>query len=156
MNWIQQVVTKLVTKYKTTDPFELSSSMNIHLVPWDLHEEINGFYKYDRRNKYIFYNNNLSEELQRFVCAHELGHAVLHPRSNTPFLKTNTLFSVEKIEVEANTFAVELLLPNDFINDFKDTSLSIYEITKMFGIPKEVAHLSANFFNINTKHTFLD
>jgi Zn-dependent peptidase ImmA (M78 family) len=131
--------------------------MNIHLIPWDLNEEINGFYKYDRRNKYIFYNNNLNEELQRFVCAHELGHAILHPRSNTPFLRKNTLFSVEKIEVEANTFAVELLLPDDFLYDFKNTNVSIYEITKMYGIPNEVAHLkSANFFNNKTKHIFLN
>jgi hypothetical protein len=54
MSWIKQVVTNLVKKYKTTDPFELSSLMNIQVIPWDLHEEINGFYKYDKRNKYIF------------------------------------------------------------------------------------------------------
>lgn len=143
MNWIQHVVTKLKNKYKITDPFELSSLLNIHVVPWNLHEEINGFYKYDKRNKYIFYNNNLSTELQRFVCAHELGHAVLHPRANTPFLRKNTFFSIDKLEVEANRFAIELLINKDFLSE----NISIYELTKLCGIPNELAYLiKANFF----------
>jgi Zn-dependent peptidase ImmA (M78 family) len=141
LNWIQHVVTKLKKKYKTTDPFELSSLMNIQVIPWDLHDEINGFYKYDKRNKYIFFNNNLSSELQRFVCAHELGHAVLHPRANTPFLRNKTFFSIDKIEVEANTFAVELTLPEKFLNDYQNTNISNYELTKIYGIPNDLAHL---------------
>lgn len=146
MSWIKHVVTNLVKKHKTADPFSLSSLMNIHVIPWDLHEEINGFYKYDKRNKYIFYNSNLNAELQRFVCAHELGHAVLHPRANTPFLRKNTLFSIDKIEVEANRFAVKLLLPADILFDYQNQNLSIYEITKIIGIPKEQAHLVQAYF----------
>ena len=141
MNWIKSIVNELEKKYQTTDPFELASLLKIEVIPWDLHEEINGFYKYDRRNKYIVYNNNLPEETQRFVCAHELGHAVLHPRSNTPFLRKNTLFSIDKIEVEANTFAVELLLQDNFISEYSNTNLSIYEICEMHGIPRELSHL---------------
>lgn len=147
MNWIQHVVTKLVKKYKTADPFELAFLMNIQVIPWNLHKEINGFYKYDKRNKYIFFNNNLDDELQRFVCAHELGHAVLHPRSNTPFLRNNTLVSIEKIEVEANTFAVELLLPDDIHRNFNNSNTSVHDLTKICGIPHELAYLiEANFF----------
>ena len=141
MEWIQQVVIKKTKKYKTKDPFELSALMNINVIPWDLHEEINGFYKYDKRNKYIFVNINLSNELQRFACAHELGHAILHPRANTPFLRKNTFYSIDKIEVEANIFAVELLLPECFLEDYQNTNTSIYEITKLYGIPYELAHL---------------
>jgi Zn-dependent peptidase ImmA (M78 family) len=119
-----------------------------------MHEEINGFYKYDRRNKYIVINSNLMDEMQRFVCSHELGHAVLHPRANTPFLRKNTLFSIDKIEIEANRFAIELLIPKDI--DIQNSNLSIYELTKLCGIPNELAYLiKANFFGNKTKHTFL-
>ncbi|QKY71636.1 ImmA/IrrE family metallo-endopeptidase [Lentibacillus sp. CBA3610] len=128
-------------KYKTNNPFEICSLANIQVVPWDLHEEINGFYKYDRRNKYIFINLNLSDDMQRFVCSHELGHVILHPRSNTPFLRKKTLFSVDKLEVEANTFAVELLMNDEKVYKFKDTNLSIREIAKIYGIPENVAYL---------------
>lgn len=79
--------------------------------------------------------------MQRFVCAPELGHAILHPGPNTPFLKKNTFFSIDKIEVEAKTFAVELLLTDESIYEFRDSNLSIYEICEMHGIPPEISHL---------------
>lgn len=139
MHWVKNEVIDLVKKHKTNDPIELASLLKIHVIPWDLHEEINGFYKYDRRNKYIFYNINLSDEMHRFVSAHELGHAILHPKVNTPFMRANTLFSVEKIEVEANTFAIELLLPDELIIEYHH--LTINQIANMSGIPQGLTDL---------------
>jgi len=147
LKWIKRTVHDLTKKYNTNDPFALAEVRNIHVIPWDLHCEIKGFYKYDKRNKYIFVNNNLDDNLQKFVCAHELGHSQLHPRVNTPFLRGSTFFSVDKIEVEANTFAVELLLPDEYLLELHNSNTSIYEVTNALGIPKELAHLkSANFF----------
>ncbi len=141
MNWIKAEVIKLLKKYKTNNPFEIASSMNIQVIHWDLHEEIKGFYKYDKRNKYIFINNNMEFSIQRFVCAHELGHAILHPRSNTPFLREKTFFSKDKFEVEAHTFGVELLIQDEYFREYHDTNLSIYEICDIYGVPRELAHL---------------
>ena len=100
-----------------------------------------GFYKYDKRNKYIVINSNLSQAERTFVCSHELGHAQLHPRANTPFMKEHTLFSVDKIEVEANTFAVELLLPDWVVSQYKNTDFTLDDIAVMNGVPAELAHL---------------
>lgn len=141
MKCIKNVVIELERKHKTTDPFELASLLKVNVVKWNLHEEIKGFYKYDKRNKYIFVNSNLPNEMQRFVCAHELGHAVLHPRSNTPFLREKTLFSVDKIEVEANTFAVELLLPDKLLQEYQNTPWTLEDIVRIHGVPKEFAKL---------------
>lgn len=134
-------VIQLMKKYSTNDPFELAAYKNVDVFFWDLHHEIKGFYKYIRRNKFIFINSSLPGDHKRFVCAHELGHALLHPRNNTPFMRANTLFSVDKIEVEANTFAVELLLPDEIIYEYKNTNLTIEEISSIYGIPREVARL---------------
>ena len=38
---------------------------------------------------------------QLFTCTHELAHAVLHPDTNTAFPKSRTLFSTDKIEIDA-------------------------------------------------------
>ncbi|WP_085523887.1 ImmA/IrrE family metallo-endopeptidase [Tuberibacillus sp. Marseille-P3662] len=141
MKWVKDNVGTLIKKCKTNDPFEIANFINVHVVPWDLHEEINGFYKYDRRNKYIFYNSNLGNEMQYFVCAHELGHAVLHPKVNTPFLRSSTFFSINKIEVEANTFAVELLIPDKVIYDQCNSRMTIQEAASTYNVPHEVAHL---------------
>lgn len=139
--WIKDIVKKLTNKHKTNDPFVIAGSKNIQVLPWNLHPEIKGFYKYDKRNKYIFINNRLKDEEQKFVCAHELGHAQLHPRVNTPFLRSNTLLSVDRIEIEANRFAVELLMPDEDFYDYKDSNLSIYEICEQYSIPRELAHI---------------
>lgn len=135
--WLKCKVLGLIKKYKTTDPFELASKLNIHIIEWNLHEEINGYYKYDRRNRYIVINQNLSEEWKRVVCAHELGHAILHTRINTPFMRTNKLYSVDKIEREANRFAAELLINDDC---FKESN-NIYEIASLNNVPVELVQL---------------
>ncbi|MBU8768675.1 ImmA/IrrE family metallo-endopeptidase [Cytobacillus oceanisediminis] len=139
MNWIKQAAQDTINKYKTNDPFELASFKNINIIEWDLHQEIKGFYKYDKRNKYIVINSNLEKVQQKFVCAHELGHSVLHPRVNTPFLRENTLFLTSRIEVEANTFAVELLLPDDVLQE--NSQSTIFELASLQGVPKEIVHL---------------
>ncbi|MCY8546877.1 ImmA/IrrE family metallo-endopeptidase [Bacillus inaquosorum] len=138
---VKAAVQKLIKKYKTSNPYELASYLNINVFQWDLHHEIMGFYKYDKRNKYIVINSNLSQGEKTFVCSHELGHAQLHPRANTPFMKEHTLFSVDKVEVEANTFAVELLLPDWVISQYKTTNFTLKDVAVMNGVPAELAHL---------------
>lgn len=63
--------------------------------------------------KFIHINQDLTEEQQRFTCCHELGHIILHPGLNTPFLRENTLFSVSKLETEANRFAICMFCDQD-------------------------------------------
>jgi len=91
--------------------------------------------------KFIHINEDNDDVLSRFVCAHELGHAILHPDANTPFLKKKTFYSIERIEIEANTFAVELLLPDYTIHEHKDEYLTLNEIANIYGVPEEVTHL---------------
>ena len=139
--WIKEIVENLVAKHGTNDPYEIAEAKNIFVIERDLHEEIFGFYKYIRRNKFIFLNSNLGIEDKVFTCCHELGHSEIHSKLNTPFLKRKTLFSIDRIETEANRFAVELLLPDEAIYEYKDSSLSFSEIASIYGVPEEVAHL---------------
>ncbi|QIQ34252.1 ImmA/IrrE family metallo-endopeptidase [Parageobacillus toebii NBRC 107807] len=72
---------------------------------------------------------------------------------NAPFLRANTLFSVDKIEIEANTFAIELLLPDDVIIQYQGTDLTIYDVAKMYSVPQELVHLKN--FNHETERIFV-
>lgn len=129
---IKSTVQKLSKKYKTNDPFKLASELDI-LVVYENLGSILGYFDAHFRMKTIHINENAPEELKGFICAHELGHAILHAKVNTPFLNAYTLYSVGKIERQANTFAVELLLHDDYIKD--NSSCSIYTLARNQGIP---------------------
>lgn len=137
---LKHIVEDLAKRFGTTCPFELASCLNINIIEWDLNEEIRGYYKYHRRNKYIVLNNNLNDELKRVVCAHELGHVILHPRANTPFMKKHTLLSVEKIEIEANSFAAHLLIPDESLFNYYDQT-TICDIASLHNVPLELVEL---------------
>ncbi|HEE9030852.1 ImmA/IrrE family metallo-endopeptidase [Bacillus cereus] len=131
---IKDYVLKIVKKHGTTNPFEIAKRKNIIVLFEDLGNTL-GFYNTYKRFKFIHINNRIDETIQRFVCAHELGHAVLHPKANTPFLRNQTFFSVDRLEIEANTFAVELLLTDEMICAYEDTRLSIQEVSEIHGVP---------------------
>ncbi|PEV14331.1 hypothetical protein CN417_01425 [Bacillus thuringiensis] len=131
---IKKYVLNIVAKYQTIDPFEIARQKNIIVLFEDLGNTL-GFYNTYKRFKFIHINNQIDETTQRFVCAHELGHAVLHPKANTPFLRNQTFFSVDRLEIEANTFAVELLLTDEMIAAYENTHLSIQEVAEIHGVP---------------------
>lgn len=137
---IKENVLNIVEKYQTTDPFEIARQKEITVLYADLGNTL-GFYNTYKRFKFIHINNQIDEITQRFVCAHELGHAVLHPKSNTPFLRNQTFFSVDRLEIEANTFAVELLLTDEMVSAYEDTRLSIQEVAEIHGVPGGFARL---------------
>lgn len=137
---VKGTVHKLINAYKTNNPFQLAELKNIE-ISYEPLGNIMGYYNSYKRIKFIHINCDLDDRIQRFVCAHELGHAVLHPKANTPFLQKNTFYSTEKIEKEANTFAVELLMTDEELYEHQDTSMTIYEAAEMYGVPKELAHL---------------
>lgn len=138
---ITKLIRKLMRLYKTNDPFEIARSKNILVIFEDL-GSLNGYYKKAYRQKQIHINCNLPEHLQRFVCAHELGHALLHPNSNTPFLKGNTFFVISKMEQEANTFAVELLIPDDELEGYMECTIE--QISRVYGYHQKLIELRMN------------
>ena len=128
-------------KYDTSNPFDLSACLGIKVIFEDL-GTINGYYNKQLRMKQIHINQNLPEHIRKLTCAHELGHALLHPNANTPFLRSCTFYSVNKLEIEANTFAAELLISDDDIKEYKD--YTIEQFSKLTGYHEELIRLKLN------------
>lgn len=139
--WIKKIVQDLIKKHQTNDFNVIAKQMNINVIEHDLNVEIYGFYRYVRKNKFIFINSNLAEYKKKFTRAHELGHVVLHPDVNTPFMRNNTYFSIDKIEHQANIFAVELLIPDELARKYISERMTIYEIAALHHIPVELVEL---------------
>lgn len=131
---------KLCQKYNTIDPYELADNMGIIIHKMDL-GKMKGFYYAEKRIKQIFLNVNLLKHEERFVLAHEIGHSILHPNCNAPFL-ASTFMSVNKLEIEANKFAVLLTIPDIELLDYGN--MSIDQLSAIYGLPPEVIRLRLN------------
>lgn len=139
---IRLKVLDLIIKYGTKNPFKLAKKLNIEILIEDL-GEVRGLFKKILKRKFIFINSNLSDFDKLLVCAHELGHAILHSSSDFQFLIDNTsLLRKSRLEDEANLFASYLLIPNDEVfeeYEFKETEtnfLMLEEIKRLREIKK--------------------
>jgi len=143
---LKDTIFNLTKKYNTSDLFELADALKISVFFEEL-GTINGYYNKPLRMKQIHINQNLSERDAKFTCAHELGHAVLHPNTSTPFLRSKTFLSVDRLEIEANTFAVNLLIPDDSIIEVIDNQNCTLEyMSRMLGYNQKLIELRMKTF----------
>lgn len=116
---MKKVISNLIKEHKTRNPFEIADNLGI-IVLFEPLGSINGYYNTAFRQKFIHINQDLPDNRRIFTAAHELGHAILHPKSNTPFMKEMTYLSVDKLEIEANKFAVNLLISDEDLEELKE------------------------------------
>jgi len=94
----------------------------------------------------VFVNANRPEPAQRYSVAHQLGHYILHAKSNVlegiVELKQNwhstedaPPFSRDVYEAEADIFAVKLLIPQLLLKHLPKTSRNLNAIVDDFGVP---------------------
>lgn len=115
---IRRRVRNLEKKYGTRNPYKLCKMLKINILYMDL-GNIKGIYKKVITNKFIVINENLDDFCKEVVLAHELGHALLHHSKEIQALKDYDIFPNfnNQLEIEANTFAAELLI-DDYIDDY--------------------------------------
>ena len=118
------LVNKLIDKYKTNNPFEICDALDYIVLQVSL-IGVRGFYQYYDNSNIIYINLNLPEQVKKFVCAHELGHALMHKDVNAIYLDTRTFLKTSIYERQANIFAINLILPDDnFIEEYKNCTIS--------------------------------
>ncbi|WP_320856598.1 ImmA/IrrE family metallo-endopeptidase [Anaerobutyricum hallii] len=138
---IKAKVRKLVRKYKTRNPFEMINGMNAILVLCPL-KGVRGFYQYFQRNNIIYIDEALSDTDKAFVLAHEIGHMLLHKKSNAIFMDTRTQFKTTRYELEADKFAMELLISDEFLEE--NSYYTVEQISRMTGYPQKLIELRLN------------
>ncbi len=141
---IKEKVASLAKKYRTRDPFEMVEQLNAIVVYHPLNG-VRGFYQYFKRNNIIYIDERLSHHDQAFVLSHELGHMFLHRKANAIFMDTRTNFVTSKYEIEANRFAMNLLITDSDIEEHIDFTLS--QLSRLFGYSKNLIELRLKDFN---------
>lgn len=129
--YIQNVANKLIKKYDTRDPFQLCQAIGVEVFYADL-GSLKGMYKYLKKNRFAVINENLDPFTKTLVCAHELGHDILHQNlARKVCLQEFILYDMKsRPEYEANLFASEILLPDDIILSLARDGYDIEQISK--------------------------
>ena len=129
--YIQNVANKLIKKFDTRDPFQLCQAIGVEVFYADL-GSLKGMYKYLKKNRFAVINENLDPFTKTLVCAHELGHDILHQNlARKVCLQEFILYDMKsRPEYEANLFASEILLPDDIILNLARDGYDIEQISK--------------------------
>lgn len=138
MKDIRKLANSLAKKYRSRNPFEIIQGMNAILVFAPL-INVRGFYQYFQRNNIIYIDDHLPKHEQKFVCAHELGHMLMHRKENTVFMDAKTYLKTTPYETEADKFAVELLVPNEIILENRQGTTK--QISRLTGYSEELIRL---------------
>ena len=135
---MNNITDELAGKYGTLDPFELAEKMDINVFFRPL-AGIGGYYMLLKNGvKLVVIDSFLPRHLQKFVMAHEIGHALLHPEKYALML-TTSLYATDRQEVEADRFAVELLLSDSMVAENPDRTVDDWAC--ILGLPREVIEL---------------
>lgn len=127
---------KLIRQHQTSDPFTLCDDLGILVLMVPL-VGVRGFYQRRLRNRIIYIDSALPDYLQRWVCAHELGHALMHGDTNAIYLDSHTYQVIGKYERSADRFAASLLCPEqDELTEYE--GFSAEQLSAVFGVPVDL------------------
>lgn len=145
---IKHIVDYYVKKCGSRNPFEIADYLNIQIQIGQLGTPC-GCYMFLKDHRCIFLNENLSENEMNLVMSHELGHAIMHRKLNCYFIRNKTLLLDSKIEIEANTFAVNLLIPDETIMENKNYTTE--QFSRLLGYNQKLIELRLKSFNFESK-----
>lgn len=120
----KRIAESLVRKCKTRDPFRIAQELGYVVMRVPL-TGIRGFYQRLKKRHVIYIDSDLPEQEARFVCAHEIGHVLMHRGYNRIYMDSNTYFPTNRQEIEADRFAVDLLYDDDDLRFFTDYPIQL-------------------------------
>ena len=100
-------------------PEDIAEALGVTVIlDSDMEDTTSGSYSLDGDQPVIRVNANQHSNRQRFTLAHELGHHVLlhGEREDNPVTLFRQEGTTSNLEIEANAFAAELLMPKGVID----------------------------------------
>lgn len=124
----KKLAQSLIESYKLAVPVDvnfLAKQESIFIREEALEDNVSGMLVIKDEQSIIVVNANHHPNRQRFTIAHELGHYFLHRKLSSVFFDESLLFFRDEKsaqgtkfqEIEANTFAAELLMPEKVLRE---------------------------------------
>lgn len=147
MNRISQAAEHIRRKYGGRDIFETAEKSGANVWFREL-GSLKGFYLCENSRRYIILNETLDELVMKTVCAHELGHDVLHRELSAGGIRENSLFLANnKTEREANLFAAEILITDREALDVLEYADSIEQAAWELSAMPEIVEYKLEMLN---------
>lgn len=154
---VDRIVSALLEKaglgVPPVDVEKIAQLLNLEIVknPYKGKADFSGVLIRDIHKNIIGVNSNHHEHRQRFTIAHEIGHFLLHEgkqvfvdnNSKFNFRNTNSRLGTDLSEIEANTFASLLLIPETFLSrDLASHHINLSEQGDVKKISEEIEQLA--------------
>lgn len=143
MQEIRELARSLVLRYGTSSPFELCDYLSVCVCRCELPESMGGVsFQKQTKGSVVLLNRDLGAVEQRYCCAHELGHVLLHPGLNAQTMVDHTNLCIPKFEREADFFAACLLIEPS-LEEWNESydPLTVEQIACLTGLPLRVVNL---------------
>ncbi len=142
MDRIKKITQAITQKYGTNSPFELCDLLGVQVVYTELPLKVKGFCIRLLQNHVIVLNQDLTMQESRVVCAHELGHYLLHGNMNALEIEENTNLCLPRYEREADYFAACLLLQEECLQEQGPFDvMTVEHVATMSGVPEDLVRL---------------
>lgn len=147
MNIIRQTAARVRREFGGRDIFATAENSGANVWFREL-GSLKGFYICENGSRYIIINNALDDIVARTVCAHELGHDMLHRELSAGGIRENTLFLANnKTEREANLFAAEILITDREALSVLEYAVDIGQVAYELGVMPEIVEYKLELLN---------
>ena len=145
----------VVQEFSSRDPFFIAKGLGIHIMYVPLCK-LKGVYKIIDNSFFIILNQNSTEEMNKIVCAHELGHHFLHGEQAKAYAISESIIydMSRKYELEANLFAAQLLLDDKTVNEYISDGLDVEKIAMITETDKNLVAIKCGLL-INRGYKFI-
>jgi Zn-dependent peptidase ImmA (M78 family) len=131
------------TEQHPVDPVTIAEQLNINVMDTELPENVSGaLFKDPGKDPVITLHYSDSDARKRFTCAHEIGRYIARLENCTTqdsfefvdYRHRESSQGDNKIEVFANQFAADLLMPRPEVTKQVEKGLDLIELAQYFGV----------------------
>ncbi|MBO3652552.1 ImmA/IrrE family metallo-endopeptidase [Bacillus amyloliquefaciens] len=150
---IKHKAESVIHEHGTNNVYQICENLRIVLLKEDL-GCINGFLQYYKERETYLIHVNKNSVHPDLIIAHELGHYYLHKNLNSFQMENCSLVLGNKLEIQANAFATELLLPDYIISNElpKLQNWTLKQIASFFQLPLFVIKNKLEHINLLSQH----